>query len=193
MQRNSGTGQNIIIAYSNAGDAGRIRAILMRNGIAVTAVTTSGAQVLAHAESREVGIVVFGYRLRDMMYRELIRDLPAGFRMLVITSPLHMDDRPPMTADRVLYLTTPLKVQELLQTLEMMGGRNSGYRKHSGKGLSDRGEDRRIIEKAKAILMERNHMTEPEAHHYLQKCAMDSGNKLTETAEMILVLAGSDL
>ena len=36
--------------------------------------------------------------------------------------------------------------------------------------------------------MERNHMTEDEAHKYIQKCAMDSGTKLVESAQMVLSL-----
>ena len=31
-----------------------------------------------------------------------------------------------------------------------------------------------------------NHMTEEEAHRYIQKCSMDSGTSLTETAEMVI-------
>ena len=34
--------------------------------------------------------------------------------------------------------------------------------------------------------MERNHMDEEEAHRYLQKCSMDSGTNLAETAQMVL-------
>ena len=50
-------------------------------------------------------------------------------------------------------------------------------------------EDQKKIDQAKEILMARNHMTEPEAHRYLQKCAMDSGTKIVETAEMVILLA----
>ena len=32
----------------------------------------------------------------------------------------------------------------------------------------------------------KNHMTEEEAHRYIQKCSMDSGTSLTETAQMVL-------
>ena len=49
--------------------------------------------------------------------------------------------------------------------------------------------DKKIIESAKALLMERHHMTEPEAHKYLQKCAMDSGTSLLETAEMVISIS----
>ena len=41
---------------------------------------------------------------------------------------------------------------------------------------------------AKALLMERNNMTEPEAHRYIQKTAMDTGTSLVETAQMVLDL-----
>ena len=34
--------------------------------------------------------------------------------------------------------------------------------------------------------MARNRMTEEEAHRYLQKCSMDSGNNMAETAGMVL-------
>ena len=39
---------------------------------------------------------------------------------------------------------------------------------------------------AKELLMVRNHMTEEEAHRYLQKTSMDSGTNLVETAQMVL-------
>ena len=46
--------------------------------------------------------------------------------------------------------------------------------------------EKKIIDEAKKLLMERNHMTEEEAHRYVQKCSMDSGNNMVETAEMIM-------
>ena len=43
-----------------------------------------------------------------------------------------------------------------------------------------------LIERAKALLMEKKSMTEIQAHKYLQKCSMDSGTNMVETAHMIL-------
>lgn len=40
--------------------------------------------------------------------------------------------------------------------------------------------------KAKLVLMERNNMSEEEAHRYIQKSSMDSGTNLIEMAEMIV-------
>ena len=47
-------------------------------------------------------------------------------------------------------------------------------------------KEQKTIDDAKALLMERNHLSEEEAHKYIQKLSMDSGNNLVETAEMIL-------
>ena len=47
-------------------------------------------------------------------------------------------------------------------------------------------KEQRIIEDAKQLLMERNNLSESEAHKYIQKLSMDSGNSMVETAEMIL-------
>ena len=106
--------------------------------------------------------------------------------MLVITSPVHMDEAVPM--DRVAYLTTPLKVQELLQTLDLLDEPRGRRRRGPSAGAARTEEERQIISRAKDILMERNHMTEPEAHRYLQRLSMEGGRSLPETAQMILRL-----
>ena len=43
-----------------------------------------------------------------------------------------------------------------------------------------------LVKEAKSLLMERNNMTEEEAHRYLQKCSMESGVNMVETAQMVL-------
>ena len=50
------------------------------------------------------------------------------------------------------------------------------------------GQEQKLIGKAKEVLMSRNHMTEEQAHKYIQKCSMDSGTNLVETAQMVLAM-----
>ena len=45
-----------------------------------------------------------------------------------------------------------------------------------------------LIDRAKKLLMEKNGMTEEEAHRYLQKTSMDNGTGLVETAGVLLSL-----
>ena len=54
--------------------------------------------------------------------------------------------------------------------------------------LSDRLETRKVVERAKGVLMARG-LSEPEAFHRLQKQAMDKRKTLREVAEAV-VLAG---
>ena len=62
--------------------------------------------------------------------------------------------------------------------------RKKKKRKNIPKTRSD--EDRREIDRAKKILMEKNNMTEQEAHRYIQKISMDSGTGMAETAQMVI-------
>ena len=47
-------------------------------------------------------------------------------------------------------------------------------------------EEIKVIDDAKHVLMERNNMSEPEAFRYIQKCSMDSGNTMVESAMMVM-------
>ena len=87
----------------------------------------------------------------------------------------------------VVSVGMPLKVQELLDTLSLMTGQGHGTEGSRMTGPRKRSEkEKAVIEKAKKLLMERNRLTEEEAHRYIQKCSMDSSNHMAETAEMIL-------
>ena len=48
------------------------------------------------------------------------------------------------------------------------------------------GADKELVEQAKEILMKQLHLTEPEAHHLLQKQAMDHSMKMTAYAARIV-------
>ena len=82
----------------------------------------------------------------------------------------------------------PIHSVELVNTIETMLielSRPARKRKrYQPKLRTD--EEKKIIDDAKALLMERNKLSEEEAHKYIQKLSMDSGNNLVETAQMIL-------
>ena len=47
-------------------------------------------------------------------------------------------------------------------------------------------EEIALLDRAKAVLMERNHMSEAEAHRYLEKTAMDLGMKVRQVAIRVI-------
>ena len=174
---------NIIVAFSKPEDAKSIKNILMRNGFEVIAVCTSGAQVLSQSEELNCGIVVCGYRLTDMLYSELRDCMNAESAMLMIASPNKWSADAPQD---VVCLPMPLKVHDLVGTLEMIVQTLSLIDISEPKQRDEK--QRTVIDKAKALLMERNSMTEEEAHRYIQKCSMDSGTNMYETAQMVISL-----
>lgn len=130
------------------------------------------------------GIVVCGYRLQDMIYTELHEYLPPHFQMLMVASPNLCEER---EIEDVMCLSMPLKVHELVSTMEMMVYAMERQRKKRKAVPKERSqEEKQLIQQAKELLMIRNNMTEEEAHRYMQKTSMDSGTGLTDTAQMIL-------
>ena len=177
---------NIIVAFPKQDSARNIKKILMQNGFHVNAVCTTGAQALQSANELGGGIIVCGYRFVDMMYTELHEYLPAQFEMLLVASPANCGSR---DVENLVCLSMPLKVNELLQTVEMMDYTITRRRKKARQAPKQRTEEENaLIQDAKALLMERNNLSEEEAHRYMQKRSMDNGTGLTETAQMILSL-----
>ncbi len=177
---------NIIVAFPKQDNAQSIKKILMQNGYHVDAVCLTGAQVLQSVNELGGGIVVCGYRFVDMMYTELHEYLPPEFEMLLVASPANCGER---DLSNIVCLSMPLKVNELLQTVEMMDYTITRRRKKQRAKPKERtDEELALINEAKALLMERNNLTEEEAHRYMQKRSMDNGTGLIETAQMILSL-----
>ena len=174
----------VIVAFPRMEIGKKIKNILVKNGFSVSALCTAGAQVLQHAELLEEGLVICACRLSDMMYQQLRDYLPDSFEMLVIASPDFWEE-PDM--EHLMCLTMPFKVHELVSAVDQIScsiEKRKQKRKFRRRERSE--EEKRIIQDAKELLMERKQITEEEAHRYIQKISMDSGTGLSETAEMIL-------
>ena len=177
---------NIIVVFSKRENAVNIRNILVRAGINVSAVCLTGAKALQYADTWGVGIVVCGFKMQDMQYTDLRELLPEAFEMLLAAPPdKWMDDTPP----GVVGLPSPVKVHDLVNTVEMMSRTIESRRKKRRESVRKRSaQEKETINQAKALLMERNHMSEDEAHRYLQKSSMESGTNMLETAQMVLMI-----
>ncbi len=76
----------IIVVFPNKDNATNIRNLLARGGMDVIGVCSTGAQAMHYADTVDNGIVVCGYRMKDMMYTQLREYLPDSFEMLLIAS-----------------------------------------------------------------------------------------------------------
>lgn len=176
---------HIIVAFPKLDEAKKLRNVLNRNGYDDILAYSNASQVIAAANENDGGVVLCGYRLTDMHYLELYGYLPREYRMLLVASPARLQE---CTSGDILCLAMPIHVHELLSTLQTMEMELTATgRRGKRRQLRKRTEqEQKTIDAAKALLMERNHLSEEEAHKYIQKLSMDSGNSLVETAGMIL-------
>lgn len=180
---------NIIVVLPKLEDAKNIKNVLVRNGFHVTGIGNSGAQALSQADDLNDGIVICSYRLPDMSYSELRDYLPETFDILLMASRNLLNER---GMGNVMCLPMPLKVSDLISTVSMLAeGIERRRRKRREKPKTRKPEEEALIKEAKELLMVRNSMTEEEAHRYLQKCSMDSGTNMVETAQMVLTMMKS--
>lgn len=175
----------IIVVFPKEEDSRAIRNLLVRNGFNAVASCTSGAQAISRADDLGEGIIISGYRLSDMRYTDILDSVEGRFEMLLIASP----DRLLEGDVSISTLTMPIKVIDLLNTVEMMEHNILSRRYKKKKKLHQRDpEEQAIVDEAKAVLMDKNNISEAEAHRYIQKTSMDSGNNMVETARMILTI-----
>ena len=83
----------IIVVFPNKDNATNIRNLLARGGMDVIGVCTTGAQAMHYADTVDDGIVVCGYRMKDMMYTQLREYLPESFEWLVLSAGILKDGR----------------------------------------------------------------------------------------------------
>lgn len=177
---------SVLIAMPKAEDANKIATMIRKQGMLMDVrICSTGAEVLRVASDRDYGAIICTKILRDMSYSDLAYMLPDYFGMIVLTSDRMLET----PSDKVVKLLLPFKSMDLLNTLEMITqGFYRSLRKKKKAPLKRSTEEQKVIDTAKALLMERNGMSEPEAFRYIQKNSMDSGRSLSDAAQMILVL-----
>lgn len=175
----------VIVAFPRPEDAKSIKNILVQNGISVHSVVTSGTQAISVMNGLDSGILISGYRFRDMYYKDLKDCLPDGFSMILIASAPKLLE----VSGDIVCVCLPFKTYDLINTIEMMTQSFRKRRKRTGhKSCVRTEEEKKWIERAKILLMERNNLSEEEAHRYLQRTSMDNGTNMAETAQMVLTL-----
>lgn len=171
----------ILIAMPKQQDSNQIAELLQRSGIwQQTVICGSGNEVLRYAAERDVSLVICTKRLSDMGYEELSTYLPNNVSILLLTKDAGLV---PFT-NSVVRVLMPFKVTDLINTVNTLIPENNPKRTKVKRERSP--EEKRIIDEAKMILMNRNNMSEPEAFRFIQKLSMNTGKTLLAAAQMVL-------
>lgn len=176
---------SILVANSNEDSAKKIAAVLRSGGLNVSGVCASGSQVINFTNRHyQGGVVVCSEKLKDMPSVNLPRVVGSNYDFIFI-----LKAQPANPTDNQAYigLFMPINRIELISTINMLLDLSgisslSIKKKLANPSLDEKG----VIESAKNLLIERNHMTEAQAHRFIQKKSMDNGKKMVETALIIL-------
>ena len=106
----------IIVALPKIEDARRIRKLLISRGFENVVPCGTAATALLAANDAEKGLIISGYRLPDMHYTQLLECIPRYYEFLLVGSPSKVSE----AEGSVMALTTPLKIYELANTVEML-------------------------------------------------------------------------
>lgn len=180
---------SIIVVFPRLEDSRMIRGLLVRNGFEVATPCIAGAQAIAIADGLSSGIIVSGYKLKDMLYSEIYEYKPKSFDLLLVASQSRLAE---CDCRHIQSVSMPIKPNDLIHTLRTMTEAQIARRRQLQKRPPRRSpEEQRVVDRAKALLMEKDGMTEEAAYRYIQKCSMDSGNRFVESAYMIISMYGN--
>lgn len=182
---------SIIIGLPRQETAKKIKEILQRHGFREIIVVSTAAAALQEIGRLSHGIVISGTKFPDMDYTDFLECLPRYFDLLLLDTTQNVSHR---RQPGLVAVTMPIKAYEFVDTVNMMIqnlDRQVVKRKDRKPKRTEKEEN--YIRNAKAVLIERNHMTEEEAFRYIQKSSMDTGRNMVETAQMILTLIYNEI
>ena len=175
----------VVVAFDNEKNRERVADMLSSGGIDIRLTCRSGAEAIRAVHGMGSGLVVCASKLPDMTATDLAYDLSGIGVLLVIGTSAQLDN---CEGDDLFKLPTPLSRGDLLASLHMLIQLEERFHNRIVPARTE--DDKAIIEKAKLLLMERNLMTEEQAHRFIQKSSMDTGSKMVDTARRILNTAG---
>ena len=173
--------EKVIVAFESEKNCTRIKEILESSNTALCTVCRTAAEVRRAVGKQRVAAVVCGYKFSDGSAEGLFDDLPISCAMLLVAVQNILDL---VGSEDIFKLPAPVSRGDLVMCVRMLLQVSRRLERYAGSGRS--GEDQALIEQAKAALMEREAMTEEQAHRFLQKKSMDSGVKIAHTAREIL-------
>lgn len=182
---------SVLIISANEQSIGSFSQLLKAEGCQFIDSAKSGSDGRRRIAEREYDLVIINSPLSDefgdLLANDAARNTNSGI-ILVVKSELELETESRTLEYGVFVLGKPLSRQlfyKAVKLLEATKNRLNGVKRENVK-LQKKIDDIRIINRAKYILMEYLSMTEPQAHKYLERQAMDLRLTKIEVAKRLL-------
>lgn len=184
----------ILVAEDEALTRTILRARLEKLGHQVVAEAENGVQAVEAARTHKPDAIIMDIRMPEMdgieAARQIVGEKPTAILFLTAFSEDTLVEQA-SDAGALAYLMKPFRKEDLAPALEVAVRR---FRQLQGQQdkiaqLEETLETRKLIERAKGILMDRHHMTEDEAFKRIHFQARNQNKKMREIAQSIITAA----
>lgn len=182
----------ILVADDEADMRDYFRKILPRLGHQVVAAVENGLELVEACQTHKPNLVITDIKMPDMDGIEAATAIYKIFPVPIILVSAYHDPEliARAEADHIMgYLVKPIKQADLVPVIALAVRRFEQFQALRQEALDLRQalEDRKMIERAKGILMKRGPFDEAEAFRRLQKLASEKNRKLVDIAQMVVV------
>jgi len=167
----------IILAGPSESSRTKLSGMLASSGFRVYRQCGTASELRRTLSECEDCVLVMLGLLPDCKPDDLVWDYGDRVRILLIARPSVLED---CESREIFRLPLPSSGQQILGALEML------TQLHRMSLPRRSGASRDVVEQAKSLLMEREGLSEPEAHRTLQRYAMNHGMKMADFAARIL-------
>lgn len=183
--------QDLLIVSSSQKTADSLRTLLVPRFYADTCIASSASRARRLLSQRDFRLVLINSPLTDETGDALANDVCQKTEadvVLLVSGDGVVSQDPSSLPMPVLVLEKPLNrsvLEKTLQVLQVAQRRNLRLLEENKK-LQAKLEESRLVSRAKCALIAYRQMTEEEAHHYIERTAMDSRQPKKEIARDIL-------
>lgn len=165
--------------------------VLAHLGHEVVAVAETGADLVRLCSEQQPDLIITDIVMPEMDGLDALREICSERPFPAILVSAHHDDEHVQRAlkEQVLaYLVKPIKRDDLEPAIALAFQRFREFEAmhQQAANLQQALEDRKLIERAKGILMKRTGLDEPSAFRRLQKLSSDRNRKMVEVARSLI-------
>jgi AmiR/NasT family two-component response regulator len=188
--------KRVLIAEDEALIRLDLREMLQEEGFEVVGEAADGEQAVEMAAELDPDLVICDVKMPKMdgitAAAQIADKRIAPVVILTAFSQRDLIERA-RDAGAMAYLVKPFQKRDLLPAIEMATSRFAEIRALESEvtDLRERLEARKLIERAKGVLMTEHRMSEPEAFRWIQRAAMDNRTSMRAVAELVLSGGGS--
>jgi response regulator NasT len=167
------------------------REVLAQAGHEVICAARNGRELVEQCRAARPHLVITDIKMPDMDGIDAARQICHDEAIpVILVSAYHDPELLERARDNhvLAYLVKPIKGEDLQPAIAIVMSRFQEFQslRQEAANLRQALQDRKLIERAKGILMKRANLDEATAFQRLQKLARDNNRKMVEVAEMIV-------